>query len=449
VFAVWTGGFGLTIAFLGFFISNLLFIVFALGHHGRWLHPFEIVATGTLELGWKLLSRLSILRELRLKHLTSRQNAILKGVMILIPILLIFISLFASADLLFRVFSDEVFMRLNVIFEPDYWLGHVFFVGFWSVLFTTVFAAAFWQRFPQVGPEEIKPRFILESQVIVGGIAVLFASFLIVQGYALFGGEAAFAQMTGVTYAEYARQGFFQLIVCALLVIGIVLTLRLMHGERANKMLTVLHAVLVGETLLVLLSAFTRLNLYVTAYGYTPDRLFGYWVMGTLGVLLLLLLSNVIRRASQVNLMRHGLIVLGISGLLFAWTPSDELTVKLNIKKHEACQQTQSNCKIDAMLFLSLSEESYPAIKTFLDGASEDEIQGFDPTQVADPVCERLYFREMFSSFYLNNLFDFNDQTVGWEWQEWNWARARLPGRYLDDPALPAWLEITGEEDCP
>ena len=390
VFAVWTGSFGLTIAFLGFFISNLLFIAFSLGHHGQWRHPFDILATGTIELGWKLLSRLSIFRELRSKRFTLRQNAIVKGVIILLPILLLFIALFASADLLFRSFTDEVFSTLNVIFEPEYWLGHVVYVGFWSVLFSTIFAAAFWQRFTHSALEEIKPRFILESQVIVGGIAVLFAAFLLVRGCALFGGEAAFAQMTGVTYAEYARQGFFQLVISAILVIGIVLTLRLMHSERTHKLLTALHAILIGETLLVLFSAFTRLNLYVEAYGYTPDRLFGYFVMDTLGILLVLLFVSVVRQSSQSSLMRQGLIVLGISGLLFAWTPSDELAVLLNIKRHEVCLETLSNCKVDALLFLSLSEEAYPRIKTFLDGASEGEVQNFYPTQVADTVCERL-----------------------------------------------------------
>lgn len=295
-------------------------------------HPFEILSTGTIELGWKLLSRLSIFHELRSKRFTPRQNAIAKGVIILLPILLLFIALFASADILFRVFTGDVFSKLNVIFEPGLWLGHVVYIGFWSVLFSTIFAAAFWQRFTHATLEELKPRFILESQVIVGGIAVLFAAFLLVQGYALFGGEAAFADMVDVTYAQYARQGFFQLIAAAFLVIGIILTLRLMHGERTSKILTGLHAALIVETLLVLVSAFSRLNLYVDAYGYTPDRLFGYFVMDTLGILFVLLFVNVLRRASQVRLMRQGLVVLGISGLLFVWTPSDQLTATLNIK---------------------------------------------------------------------------------------------------------------------
>ncbi|MBI5793656.1 DUF4173 domain-containing protein [Candidatus Uhrbacteria bacterium] len=442
VFAVWTGSFGLTIAFLGFFISNLLFISFALGHHGRWLHPFEIVATGTLELGWKLLSRLSIFRELRLKRLSSRQNAVLKGVVILIPILLIFMALFASADVLFRSYTDEIFSTLNVIFEPGRWAGHVFYVGFWGVLFTTVFAATFWQRFTHEDPEEIKPRFVLESQVIVGGIALLFASFLLVQGYALFGGEAAFSGMVDVTYAQYAREGFFQLVVCALLVIGVVLTLRLLHGDAVNNRLIAFHTFLIGETLLVLLSAFMRLNLYVDAYGYTPDRLFGYWVMLTLGVLLVLLLVSIVRTSSQSSLMRQGLIVLGISGLLFAWTPTDQLTATLNIKRHETCGSV-ARCKVDVYLLMSLTDEAYPVIKTFLDGAQEGDVQGFDQT-----ACDGVYLREMLSSFYVE-LYDMNETTLGWEWQRWNWARKRLPDYYIDDPVAPAWLAIIPLEGCP
>ncbi|MBI4437489.1 DUF4173 domain-containing protein [Candidatus Uhrbacteria bacterium] len=443
VFAVWTGSLGLTVTFFGCLISNLLFIVFALGHRGDWRHPFEILSAGTLELGWKLFSRLSIVRELRIKRLASRESALIKGLVVLIPILLIFIALFASADLLFRVFSDEVFMRFNIIFEPDAWLGHVLFVGFWSMFFSSIFAAAFWQRFVHPETGDIKPRFILESQVIVGGTAVLFVSFLLVQGYALFGGEAAFAQMVSVTYAEYARQGFFQLVIVALLVIGLVLTLRRLHGEATSKWLIAMQTILIGETLLVLFSAFMRLNLYTDAYGYTPERLFGYWVMGTLGFLLLMLLVSVVRAASQSTLMRHGLIVLGIAGLLFSWTPQDELTVRLNIQKHEACQQTSDECRVDATLFPSLSEEAYPAIKAFLDAAQENDVQGFSGT------CEDQYQREMLGGSFYQSLYDMGETTLGFEWQEWNWARKRLPDYYMDDPVPPAWLQVTGEPDCP
>ena len=120
VFAVWTGSFGLTIAFFGFFISNLLFIVFALGHSGQWRHPFEILSTGTLELGWKLLSRLTIFRELRSKRFTARQNAMVKGLVILIPIFLLFVALFSSADVLFRSYTGDVFSKLNLLFEPEH-----------------------------------------------------------------------------------------------------------------------------------------------------------------------------------------------------------------------------------------------------------------------------------------------------------------------------------------
>lgn len=93
---------------------------------------------------------------------------------------------------------------------------------------------------------------------------------------------------------------------------------------------------------------------------------------------------------------------------------------------------------------MSLSEEAYPAIKTFLDEAEQDNVQGFDQT-----VCDAVYVRENLQSFYVNQLFDFNMQTLGWEWQVWNYSRARLPDWYRDDPAPPAWLELTGEEGCP
>ena len=53
-------------------------------------------------------------------------------------------------------------------------------------------------------------------------VNLLFAAFVAVQLTALFGGDAWVLKTAGLTYAEYARQGFFQLVIVSVFVLGIV-----------------------------------------------------------------------------------------------------------------------------------------------------------------------------------------------------------------------------------
>ncbi len=52
---------------------------------------------------------------------------------------------------------------------------------------------------------------------------LLFLAFVLVQLRFLFGGSGLEEQRVGLTYAEYARHGFFELVVVAVLVLPLIL----------------------------------------------------------------------------------------------------------------------------------------------------------------------------------------------------------------------------------
>lgn len=106
-------------------------------------------------------------------------------------------------------------------------------------------------------------------------IDLLFAAFVIVQLGVLFGGHTRVLETAGLTYAEYARQGFFQLVVVAILTLGVIAAV-VRFGEAAGsglRRMRSLLGVLCLLTLIVLVSAFTRMNLYQDAFGYTQPRI--------------------------------------------------------------------------------------------------------------------------------------------------------------------------------
>lgn len=109
----------------------------------------------------------------------------------------------------------------------------------------------------------------------LGLVDLLFLSFVIVQLRYLFGGGAWVEVTPGLTYAAYARAGFFQLVAAVALAIPWLLVTHALMGECGHKARSVF-AGFAGVHLLLLLaivaSAVQRMLAYQTAYGLTELR---------------------------------------------------------------------------------------------------------------------------------------------------------------------------------
>jgi len=110
----------------------------------------------------------------------------------------------------------------------------------------------------------------VEAATVLLVVDVLFAVFVVLQLAYLFGGRDTLA-LAGLTYAEYARRGFFELVVVALLAGTLVVALDAAAARRSRLLLGASLGLL-GLTAVVLLSALLRLRLYQEAYGWTELR---------------------------------------------------------------------------------------------------------------------------------------------------------------------------------
>lgn len=110
----------------------------------------------------------------------------------------------------------------------------------------------------------------------LGTLAVLFTAYVGVQATALFGGADYVLRTDGLTSADYARGGFWQLCVCTVLTLGIVAAALRWAPKATRADRTVLRALLGALTVLslvVVLSALSRMWTYQQAYGFTVLRL--------------------------------------------------------------------------------------------------------------------------------------------------------------------------------
>jgi len=120
----------------------------------------------------------------------------------------------------------------------------------------------------------------------LGALVAQIATSVAVQAAALFGGDAFVRRTAGLTYAEYARSGFALLLAVAALTLGVVAAAA--RWARADRWLL---GALCLLTVVILASAWHRLDLYTEAYGATRAREFAVWCIVWLAGLFALVLA--------------------------------------------------------------------------------------------------------------------------------------------------------------
>jgi hypothetical protein len=137
----------------------------------------------------------------------------------------------------------------------------------------------------------------VEAATVLWLLVALFAAFVALQLAYLFGGRDT-AAIAGMTFSDYARRGFFELVAVAMLAGTLVVVLDLAVAWRGRAQLAGSIALL-ALTAIVLVSAFVRLRLYQDAYGWTELRFVVLvailWLAVALGVTAWLLQARMTR----------------------------------------------------------------------------------------------------------------------------------------------------------
>ncbi|GAA1448065.1 hypothetical protein GCM10009602_38580 [Nocardiopsis tropica] len=282
-------------------------------------------------------------------------------------LLLVFGLLFSFADAVFASYIARLF--------EGAFSGSTFFDGFSrlfamlaAVLFTgSAVLAARRRRAPAKAPARpagagsASPSLPVWVWTIpLGALVALFTAFLGVQAVAMFGGDDHVQRVAGVTYAEYARQGFFQLVVVSLLVLCVIAVAVYVLPSRPAATRTLRNALLgllCVLTLVILASAMMRLQLYIDTFGLTRLRISAEaWIVWSAGVFGLVIAAGVLntlgRRAAW--LPRGTAALAGVALAVFAYGNPD-----LRIaESHHDLELTQ----IDTWYLRDLSADALPAL---------------------------------------------------------------------------------------
>ena len=173
-----------------------------------------------------------------------------RGALIAAVLLAIFVPLLASADAAFTQLLDDL--------SPDTWaIDMPFARALVLALFTAAGGALIYARLCPPRPLARPAKLALgrlEWALPLGALVVLFAAFVALQFTTLFGGERHVVDTAGLTYAEYARSGFAQLLAVAALTLAVIAAAR-RWARDDGQLLNALIAALCLLTLVVLISA--------------------------------------------------------------------------------------------------------------------------------------------------------------------------------------------------
>lgn len=218
--------------------------------------------------------------------------AFVRGVLIALPVLAVFAALLASADMVFSQRLEQVIALFRLEKLPEY-IFRLAYILAGAYALAGVFLHAAYRSKAEIETGEGKPALqpflgFTEAAVVLGSVAALFASFVAIQFQYFFGG-ASNIHLDGFTYAEYARRGFGELVVVAffslLLIQAASAATRRSTGTQ-RRWFSALAAAVVLLVLVMLVSAFQRLVLYESAYGFSRLRTYTHVFMIWLALLL-------------------------------------------------------------------------------------------------------------------------------------------------------------------
>ncbi len=299
------------------------------------------------------------------------------GLVISTPVLITVIALLAEADTVFQNVIAHLLKPIESIGSIPF-AEHVAVIGIITVLLFGYFAVVLTAKGKGVAAPAEKYTWSWDAIIVTTVLVMMnavYILFCVIQFTYLFGGEATIRSIPDYTYAEYARQGFAELILVtvinlSILLIGLHFT---KNGGKLDHVVRALRCLLILCTVIILYSAHLRLKLYEEAYGYTYARIFAHTFIGLLFVLFMLTLYKFWRR--ELPLVKAFAIAALLTYTTLNYVSVDTIIARKNIDRYVKTGE------IDLEYFQELSYDAIPEL-TRLSSHDDDDTAAKEMAEV-------------------------------------------------------------------
>lgn len=242
------------------------------------------------------------------------------GIVISIPLMVVVLALLGDADAVFGKMLFDLFY--------DFDFGDVFGIAFvfaLALLGSYAWIAHFVDEGTQITIRDKRTKEPAIMIVICISLGLVYLLFCGIQVMYLFMGAGTLPD--GYTYAEYAREGFTQLMVVCF--INVIIVLIGIKHFKENIILKIVLTIVTLCTYIMIISSAYRMNLYVKSYQLSVLRLWVLWTLVWLSFILTGALINIYK--NSFSLFTYSMIVTSVLYLLMAYARPAYVVASYNL----------------------------------------------------------------------------------------------------------------------
>ncbi|MBE6157773.1 MAG: DUF4173 domain-containing protein [Firmicutes bacterium] len=306
----------------------------------------------------------------------------IRSILIVIPIVIVVLSLLSTADMIFGNMFKGMFKFIDHLSIED----SIFRIIMIVVFFTYFGAFINYLLFGYEKEERNNSNIKVSSytiKLLLCSLNIIYVIFDFIQIRSLLLHQVS----SNINYAEYAREGFFQLMIIS--VINLVILLISKHSKE-NKFVKVMSVIMVLLTSIIICSSFIRMSMYEAQYGYTVLRLLVYVILITEMILLIPTVVYILK--NKFNVLKYYLIIITIIYTLINLVSIDYVIAYRNINRY------YDKNKIDMLYLENGRTDNIPLLIDLYNNTKENKLK----EEIG------MYLVSYFTSDYHNNIFEYN-----------------------------------------
>ncbi|MDR0885264.1 MAG: DUF4173 domain-containing protein [Clostridiales Family XIII bacterium] len=340
------------------------------------------------------------------------------GLVCAIPILALVLNLLISADSGFSSLVDSITEYVNVQTIGRIFLELLGGIPVAAYLYGSIYGNTRHRAVDKITTtatdKMLATAHILPRAALILPLALfnlIYVLFFIGMGQYLF--SAFYNNLpSAFTYAEYARQGFFELCGVAainLIIIAGVWSLARRQQREYPKGIRILTAIMSALTMLLVVTAMSKMLLYINTYGLTQLRIYTLWFMILIFIVFFLLLCWHMKPA---NVAKPIVIVAAIMLLVLGLSNSDGIIARYNVDAYEHGKIE----KFDENPYWSMSDAVIPALRDLQEKTDDPVLQKKLNTIIDGKIHEKQADSDEYGSIH--------------NYRFWNIQSARIVDQY-------------------
>ena len=257
---------------------------------------------------------------------------VVKAMIITIPIVFVIIMLLSSADSIFGDIFINILEKIIIAFSKIEVLSVVIkviliIIAFIYLLCVFDYLISVYKKDEGVADTSFIIKDDFTIKMILTALNIVYLIFCYIQIKSLF------LRKVDIDYAQYARQGFFQLMIVSFInLVTILIAKKSEEPNRKNSYISIMSLIMIGFTFIILISSAVRMYFYESAYGYTLLRLLVYCALFTEAILFIPTILYI--KGQKINLVKTYFTIILTIYVGMNFMNFDNIIAKRNVDRY-------------------------------------------------------------------------------------------------------------------